>query len=327
VSGRPALVDPGFYTYNGTADWHRYFRDTSAHNTVVVDGESQATYRGRLRWSNAYRATSHHWVSTACLDYVEGSHDGYARLTSPVQHRRSVLFMKPDYWLLRDELTGEGAHQIDRYFHLAPDFDPTVLGNRVSARDKDGIGLLIIALEDDGLTTHAWTDGDGPEDGWVATGYGQRRRAAAFSFRTRMTRPTVLHTLLVPFRGSPPGLEVTPLVDAGDRTANQGYIIRCGSLHDRVLFSGRDQGALPIPSLDTDARVACIRRDESGRVVACAMVDGSQLACDGQVLLQAIRRVEFVSVTQREPDEIIECSDPAETLISGRVRLAVSVGV
>jgi hypothetical protein len=327
VCGRPALVDPGFYTYNGAADWHRYFRDTTAHNTVVVDGESQATYRGRLRWSNAYRATSHHWVSTACLDYVEGSHDGYARLTSPVQHRRSVLFMKPDYWLLRDELTGEGAHQIDRYFHLAPDFDPTVLGNRVSARDKDGIGLLIIALEDDGLTTHAWTDGDGPEDGWVATGYGQRRRAAAFSFRTRMTRPTVLHTLLVPFRGSPPGLEVTPLVDAGDRTANQGYIIRCGSLHDRVLFSGRDQGALPIPSLDTDARVACIRRDESGRVVACAMVDGSQLACDGQVLLQAIRRVEFVSVTQREPDEIIECSDPAETLISGRVRLAASVGV
>jgi hypothetical protein len=326
VSGRPTLVDPGFYTYNGPAEWHRYFRDTAAHNTVVVDGESQATYRGRLRWSHGYRATPHHWVNTACLDYVEGSHDGYARLANPVQHRRGVLFMRPDYWLLRDELTGEGAHQIDRYFHLAPDFEPTVLGSRVSARDKDGIGLLVIALEDDALTTHVWRGGDGPEDGWVATGYGQRRRAAAFSFRSRMTGPTVLHTLLVPFRGTPPSLEVTPLIDAGDRTLNQGFIIRCGSFHDRVLFTGRDQGILAIPTLDTDARVACIRRDESGRVVACAMVDGSLLASDGQVLLQAIRRVEFASITQHEQDDIIECSDPAETLISRSVRLPATLG-
>jgi hypothetical protein len=234
--------------------------------------------------------------------------------------------MRPDYWLLRDELTGEGAHQIDRYFHLAPDFEPTVLGSRVSARDKDGIGLLVIALEDDALTTHVWRGGDGPEDGWVATGYGQRRRAAAFSFRSRMTGPTVLHTLLVPFRGTPPSLEVTPLIDAGDRTLNQGFIIRCGSFHDRVLFTGRDQGILAIPTLDTDARVACIRRDESGRVVACAMVDGSLLASDGQVLLQAIRRVEFASITQHEQDDIIECSDPAETLISRSVRLPATLG-
>jgi Heparinase II/III-like protein/Heparinase II/III N-terminus len=328
VSGRPALVDPGFYTYNGSAEWHRYFRDTAAHNTVVVDGESQATYRGRLRWSQGYRATPHHWVTTACMDYAEGSHDGYTRLASPVQHRRGVLFMKPDYWLLRDELTGEGEHQIDRYFHLAPDFDPTVLGSRVSARDRDGVGLLIIALEDDALTTHVWTDGDAPEDGWVATGYGQRRRAPAFSFRTRITGPTVLHTLLVPFRGTPPRLEVTPLVDAGfGRTLNRGFVIRIGSVHDRVIFNGCDQGVVTTPSLETDARVALIRRDGSDRIVSCAMVDGSQLACEDQVLLQAIRRVQFAASTQREHDDVIECSDPADTVISRSVRLPVPVGV
>ena len=43
---QPLLVDPGFWTYNGSAEWHRYFRETEAHNTVVVDGRSQAEFRG-----------------------------------------------------------------------------------------------------------------------------------------------------------------------------------------------------------------------------------------------------------------------------------------
>ncbi|RPI51211.1 MAG: hypothetical protein EHM55_19515, partial [Acidobacteria bacterium] len=53
--GEPLLVDPGFWTYNGSMDWHRYFRETEAHNTVVIDGRSQAEFRGRLKWSHAPR--------------------------------------------------------------------------------------------------------------------------------------------------------------------------------------------------------------------------------------------------------------------------------
>jgi hypothetical protein len=322
VSGRPALVDPGFYTYNGSAEWHRYFRDTAAHNTVVVDGESQAAYRGRLRWSQAYRARPHHWVSTACMDYVEGSHDGYTRLSSPVRHRRGVLFMKPDYWLVRDELVGNGNHQIDRYFHLAPDLDPTVFGSRISAQDGDGVGLLVIALEDDALTTHVWTEGDHPEDGWVATGYGRRRRAPTFSFRTRMIGSTVLHTLLVPFRGSPPRIDIAPLVEPGrNRTLNRGFVIRYGSLHDHVLFTTGDQPVVTTSSIETDARMACIRYGDTDRVAACAMVDGSLLASHGHVLLQAIRRVQFAASTERASDDVLESSNPAETLASTNVRL------
>jgi hypothetical protein len=327
VSGRPALIDPGFYTYNGAADWHRYFRDTAAHNTVVVDGESQAAYRGRLKWSQAYRATPHHWVNTACMDYAEGSHDGYARLASPVRHSRGVVFMKPDYWLLRDELRGEGAHQVDRYFHLAPEFDPTVFGNRVSARDDEGYGLLIIALEDDALTTHLWTEGDQPEDGWVATGYGQRRRAPTFAFRTGMSGSTVLHTLLVPFRGTPPRIDVVPVLDAGlDRGLSRGFVIRYGSVHDRVLFT--ESGQLVVtPSIETDARVACIRHGESDRPIACAMVDGALLASDGQILLQAIRRVPFAASTERDENFVNECSNPADTVISlSAVNVARAIG-
>ncbi len=93
--GEPLLVDPGFWTYNGTAEWHRYFRETEAHNTVVVDGRSQAEFRGRLKWSHAPQAEAHEWITLGALDYADGSHSGYQRLSSPVTHRRTVVFLKP----------------------------------------------------------------------------------------------------------------------------------------------------------------------------------------------------------------------------------------
>jgi hypothetical protein len=37
--------------------------------------------------------------------------------------------------------------------------------------------------------------------------------------------------------------------------------------------------------------------------------------------------VQFAASTQREHDDVIECSDPADTVISGSVRLPVPVGV
>jgi hypothetical protein len=262
------------------------------------------------------------------MDYVEGSHDGYTRLPRPVVHRRGVLFMKPDYWILRDELTGEGTHQIDRYFHLAPDFDPTVTGSRVCARHAAGIGLLIIAFEADGVRTEVWSEGERPEDGWIATGYGQKHRAPTFCFRTRIIGPAVLHTLLVPFRGTAPTVEVTPLVDGSyDGFFNQGFIIRYGSVNDTVLFAGSDRRLVSMHSIATDARVAGVRHGSSGEVTACAMVDGSMLAADDQVLLHAIRRVQFAASTQRGSDDVIECSDPAETLTSRTVQSRALVGV
>ena len=44
-------------------------------------------------------------MSTTSFDFVDGSHDGYRSITAPGIHRRAVLFMKPDYWLIRVSAT------------------------------------------------------------------------------------------------------------------------------------------------------------------------------------------------------------------------------
>ncbi len=46
--GVQILVDPGTYRYNGSPEWRRYFKGTSAHNTVCIDGEDQAVRKPAL---------------------------------------------------------------------------------------------------------------------------------------------------------------------------------------------------------------------------------------------------------------------------------------
>ena len=35
-------------------------------------------------------------------------------------HRRIVLFVKPDYWVIFDEMDGPGEHRVESLFHFAP---------------------------------------------------------------------------------------------------------------------------------------------------------------------------------------------------------------
>jgi len=103
--GRELLIDPGIRSYEA-ADLERY-PTVRYHNTVCVDGQSYAAKAG----------TTEKWISNDGIDYVVGSHNNYPGLV----HRRSLLFVKPEYWIVRDEVCGEGSHTYDQEWHFALD--------------------------------------------------------------------------------------------------------------------------------------------------------------------------------------------------------------
>ena len=314
--GEPLLVDPGFWTYNGSPDWHRYFRETEAHNTVVVDGCSQAEFRGRLKWSHAPRVEAHEWITLNALDYAEGSHFGYQRLQDPVTHRRTVFFLKPHYWVVRDDLLGDGKHALDRHFHFATAAVTSVgASSAVQTQLPGGPNLAVIPVERDGVVLELTRGGPSPTSGWLAVGYEQKVQAAVAKYRTASRLPCALHTLLVPFRGDSSGVRVTvrPIESDRQSSVDRAFEVSRPGGRDLWAFSSGPTARFHDGCV-TDARATCVQLDDEGHVTGCALVSGSKIEINGETLLSLDRPVRAAALSVVNGHPVVELSEPARIL-------------
>ena len=98
-------------------DW---FRSSNAHNTVTVNNLSSSVPGGPFSWLTIARSECSWWITHERFDYVVGSHDGYNWLSEPATHTRSIMFIKNNYWVLRDEVESLGFHRLKAY--VSPQF-------------------------------------------------------------------------------------------------------------------------------------------------------------------------------------------------------------
>jgi hypothetical protein len=97
AGGASLLRDSGTGTY-AAGEARDRFRVTAAHNTVVLDGGSQAQPLGPHLWGRRFRTTLEAAQLTEAFDAVRASHDGYRE----ARHTRSVVLVKPDLLLVLD---------------------------------------------------------------------------------------------------------------------------------------------------------------------------------------------------------------------------------
>lgn len=196
--GEPHVVDPGTYLYTPDAAWRDYFRSTAAHSTVVVDGQGQARPAGPFAWRERPRATLRHWLSTETVDFADASHGAYRRLADPVVHRRRVVFVKPRYFVLADDLEGAADHHVELRFQLARGRVTPEVDGWVRIGGQDGRGLLVRAFSHLPVVPRLIEGEAGPIEGWVAPDYGQRHPAPALVYAVATRLPLRVLTLLVP---------------------------------------------------------------------------------------------------------------------------------
>lgn len=213
--GAPCLVDPGTFSY-ADSRWREHFRGTAAHSTVTVDGESQAVSTSAFSWLRRPAARLLDWRSDDAFDFAEGAHDAYARLEDPVTHRRRVLFVKPRYWVVVDDLDGAAEHSVSVRFQLAP--MPVVVDAAQWARAgrPDGSGLLIRSFSAAPLKCEVHEGELAPMQGWVSEDYGRRRPAPSLVYATVARLPLRIISLIIPTdRASAPAPDVAPLAREG----------------------------------------------------------------------------------------------------------------
>lgn len=202
--GEPCLVDAGTYCYTSETEWRNFFRGTAAHSTLMVDGRVQVNPDGPFSWRERPGMNLNEWRSNAECDFVDADHDAYA----PVLHRRRVLFVKPHYWMVIDDVTGErpvpgsDPHQIDLGFQFAPMAVTLERDSWALALTPGGNTLWIGLFSAAPIHSAVRTGERAPIRGWISSDYGQRTPAPMLIFSCTTSLPWRGITLLMPRRGA-----------------------------------------------------------------------------------------------------------------------------
>lgn len=167
INGRRVVVDSGVFDYELSLE-RAYARSTKAHNTVVVDGEEQSEVWGVFRVARRARPT-HACIEQPAAGSVRftGAHDGYARLAGKPIHKRSMSYDGQESWLIEDMLEGSGAHRMESYLHIHPDYHVVPNGSALRVIEPSGSQIAIVeTLEASQMRV---------EQGWYFPEFGVKR--------------------------------------------------------------------------------------------------------------------------------------------------------
>ena len=195
--GIPFIVDPGTYLYTANLAERHLFRSTAYHSTVQVDGAEQNSIDQAIPFiiGNEARPRVLTWESNAETDLLVAEHYGYQTLGQPVLHRRSVKFDKRRrFWLIEDELTGEGTHEFSFRFHFAPGLETEVRPDGiVAACDKiNSARLLVVSLTERSVPKL--------EPGFVSTDYGAKQASVVACWSGSASVPLLKRWAIIPVR-------------------------------------------------------------------------------------------------------------------------------
>jgi hypothetical protein len=175
--------EAGTYLYSAEGAWRNGLAHSSVHNTVTVDGQDQMKMLTRFTWTN----WSMGHVLRHDANIWQGEHDGYKRLADPVRHKRTVMALGEDRWLVVDHLDAAKTHHYALHWLLNDfpyeDGKNSLLLSLDSVRCKVQVGVV------DGGSTFSIVRGDpGSTRGWRSRYYGDREPAVSVLLETEQPR-------------------------------------------------------------------------------------------------------------------------------------------
>jgi len=257
--GADLLVDVGSYAYE-RSKMRSYVVGPYAHNIVFVDGKAQHR-RGQRQTNVNAQPQQTPWYTTDAVDYCEGVYeDGFGGdLDRTVTHKRQILFVKPEYWIVLDTLTAgdDAAHDYQALFHLGT---PTAeaSGPRASTLG-DEANLHIYAAGQDSPTAEIIHGQEEPYYlGWIGKHgvHGKRPMPVARYTWTGSGTSHVLYAFYPTPEGRKTPITALTLLDAD------------GGLSARLQFEDDRQDTIKI----TDAEWTVTQVDAAGDTVSVRRV-------------------------------------------------------
>lgn len=308
MNGERWLVDSGsgVYVSNDPAD-RNLFRGTRAHNTIRVDGADQAVAGEPFSWSRVPTTKVDDWAIGKTFTYFAGRHNGYARLTDPVTHRRCVLYLNDGIWLVRDVVLGSAEHDLELRWHFASDVSVQegsageFIASRRQAPESSTLRMLVPrpTMPNDTVWKTQVTRG------LISPAYGLYEPAPVVCSEIRAQLPAEIATALIAQRGAGPAEDEGSMITRHEASA-QVYELHEGNRSHEFFFPRDNRGgsiqaagnrSLVPPAWNcgpwsANAELLYCRIEEE-KLVQLIVVGGNMLECEGQPLLNAQGAYEF----------------------------------
>ncbi|NLF69331.1 MAG: hypothetical protein GX575_09790 [Candidatus Anammoximicrobium sp.] len=262
--GRVLLTEAGTYSYDASK-YRRYVLSTWAHNTILVDGQPQQR-RGLAETYETETPLDNLWTSNPVFDAADGDYrSGYGpKREIDVQHERTVVFLRPDYWVVLDRLHAQGSHAYDILWHLNNDaakHDARTLA--AWGADPGVANLLVTPAAATGLALEIVTGREDPVLGFAPAS--RKKPIPVLDYRLVADGPVSLAWALTPYRGERPQVGVA----AEARDGGTVVTVTHGQGTDAVYVAPRGKRlSVTLAGRELQGQVAVVRSDQSGAVVA-----------------------------------------------------------
>lgn len=170
------LIDPGTYSYHRDGEWRDYFRGTSAHNTVEINGLNQSQIGGPFLWLERARAKFREWGRKSNeRQFVSAEHDGYRSLG--VTHYRGIEYNPAGRTIeITDTIkrdASESSLQVTLYFHFSQEIGLEIWNSVCRATRPESENSLRFDL-DESYTWKIVQGQDNPIQGWYSPSLGMK---------------------------------------------------------------------------------------------------------------------------------------------------------
>lgn len=190
LGGHPLLVHGGFEP-DDRSPWRTWFRSADAHNLPRVLGRPTTP-------AVAPAATEVAWIARDGLVYFAAARE---QIVPGVSQRRRVICAPGQFWIVVDQLWGEGAGQVESLVHLHPDVDVRAICHGhpslwIDRGETTSAQLVFAGVESVSLLEGV--DDAGGRQGWHATPSRPRASAPTVVLRAAGALPAVLGYAVLP---------------------------------------------------------------------------------------------------------------------------------
>ena len=191
-------------------------------------------------------------------------------LVDAATHSRGILFLKNDYWIMRDVVETRGDHEYSLNFHFPVDVKPAIGNGGAWVGDQNH---RIFTFGDNG----AWQQ----KESWISTNHGNRVNAPFMRFVSNGTGTQEFFTVILPVEhgAQPPEVAEVPMA------SGRAFVIKYRCYTDLFVFNDEPGQLIETGIFDTNFRYSWARLSDGETLPdEFVLIDGNSLVINGNAV-------------------------------------------